>query len=454
MAASMQNTGADRQKRSLQRGPGNPEGPSAAVLQRVQPQPHATRLHQQRQLRREHPLHAGYIPSFIPITKQADGTYPQPPITYKGANPLQTAELQQNDDNTGRFTSGLKLSYQALSTAHNTLNVVGGGGMDYFNTRATVFGSPELYFERSFANPGVNHDRERGQPLPQLNVNAVDAYAPAGGRFTATTSAGLQYEDQNLARNAATSRASFRPVGDRPGVGFGGALETRATERTFALYAQEELLTFSERLLLTAGVRSERASNAGDVKKYNLYPKVSASVSPAGSAEQGERAQVPRGVRPRRAIAPPSARKFTTLGVGTIAGQAGTFVGGVSGDPNISPERVKELEGGIDMSFGGGRGTLEVTAYDRKTVNMLLDVAAIPSSGFSRRFSNDAEMRNRGLRSVPVGRSSSATISAARPLDVHGVTATRVLNFQPRSRPPAVTDRSLPASAPRTASSS
>ncbi|MEO7966711.1 MAG: TonB-dependent receptor, partial [Gemmatimonadaceae bacterium] len=89
--------------------------------------------------------------------------------------------------------------------------------------------------------------------------------------------------------------------------------------------------------------------------------------------------------------------KYTLLGVGTISGSVGTFVGGTAGDPSITPERVRELDGGVDLSFANGRATLEATVFNRETVNMLLDVAAIPSSGLARRFTNDAKMRNRGV---------------------------------------------------------
>ena len=343
------------------------------------------------------PYTLAYIPSFIPITKRQDGTYPEPAITYKGSNPLQTADLAQNDDNAGRFTSGLTLSYQARSSAHNTLSLVGAAGVDYFSTRTSVFASPDLYFERSFANPGVSTVGNADSRFINWNVNAVDTYTPASGRFSATTSAGIQYEDQSLSRNSATATGLLPgQTGIDQGSVFGGALELRTAERTFALYAQEQFLAFSERLLLAAGMRTERSSNAGDVDKYYLYPKLSASYRFPDLLRRGNELKL-RAAYGETGNRPTFGQKFTTLGVGTIAGQVGTFVGGIAGDANITPERVREIEGGVDMSFANGRATLEVTAYERKTVDMLLDVAAIPSSGFNRRFSNDASMRNRGL---------------------------------------------------------
>lgn len=342
------------------------------------------------------PYTLAYIPSFIPITRR-DGVYPQPAITYKGANPLQTAELAQNDDDTGRFTSGLTLSYQAHSGAHNTLNVVGAAGIDYFSTRTKVFASPDLYFERSFANPGVSTVGNADSRFLNWNANAVDVWTPAGSRFSATTSAGVQYEDQNIARNAATASGLLPgQTGIDQGSVFGGALEAHAAERTFAIYAQEQFLAFRERLLLAAGMRTEKSSNAGDVGKFYLYPKLSASYRFPDLLRRGTEIKL-RAAYGETGNRPAFGQKFTPLGVGTIGGQVGTFVGGVAGDATITPERVKEIEGGVDASFANGRATLEVTAYQRKTVDMLLDVAAIPSSGFSRRFSNDASMRNRGV---------------------------------------------------------
>jgi len=53
--------------------------------------------------------------------------------------------------------------------------------------------------------------------------------------------------------------------------------ESQSIVKSSSFFVQEEFLTLAERLLLTAGVNSERTSNNGDAQKYYAYPKFSAS---------------------------------------------------------------------------------------------------------------------------------------------------------------------------------
>lgn len=337
-----------------------------------------------------------YIPSFIPLTP-VNGVYPQPAITYKGANPLQTAALGRNDETTTRFTSGASLSYDAYATEHSTLKLVTAAGADFFSSRSKIFAPPELYFQQSSPTPGVVTIGNADSRFLNWNANAIHTYAPASNSFKATTSLGVQYEDQNQARNSATALGLLPGQdGINQGSVFTGALEARAIERTFALYVQEEFLTLGDRLLLSAGGRAEKASNNGNTGKYYFFPRASASYRFPEALGKGSEVKL-RGAFGATGNRPTFGNKFTTLATTTIGGAAGTPVGGVAGDPNIKPERLREFEGGIDVSFADGRATFEVTAYNRKVTDLLLDVAAIPSSGFARRFTNDASMRTNGL---------------------------------------------------------
>jgi hypothetical protein len=68
------------------------------------------------------------------------------------------------------------------------------------------------------------------------------------------------------------------------------------------------------------------------------------------------------------------------------------------GNPDIGPERTREMEGGFDASFFTGRLGLEATVFDAHTYDALVPVTYPPSIGFQRsRFENIGELRNRGL---------------------------------------------------------
>src|SRR5256885_1490649 len=87
-----------------------------------------------------------YIPGYVPITP-VNGVFPNPGVTYKGSNPLQTVALAENDESAVRFTGGLTATYQAIASANTSLRVVAAGGIDFFNQRNKVWAPRELYFQ-------------------------------------------------------------------------------------------------------------------------------------------------------------------------------------------------------------------------------------------------------------------------------------------------------------------
>lgn len=70
---------------------------------------------------------------------------------------------------------------------------------------------------------------------------------------------------------------------------------------------------------------------------------------------------------------------------------------GNSGNPNLTPERVREVEVGTDLRFFNDKVSLGVTYYDRITRDALLAVNLAPSSGFSSVWDNAAVITNKGL---------------------------------------------------------
>jgi hypothetical protein len=155
------------------------------------------------------------------------------------------------------------------------LRVVAGGGLDTFDQRNEVWTPNELFFERPQALPGEAVESGGRSLFYNWNVNAVHSYFADGG--SASTSAGVQYEDRRL--NTFRIRTQNLLPGQR-NVNQGTnitAVENLEEERTFALYAQEEIRLLSDRLLVQAGIRAERSSVNGDIDKFYIFPKASGS---------------------------------------------------------------------------------------------------------------------------------------------------------------------------------
>src|SRR5438034_9590054 len=312
-----------------------------------------------------------YVPSFVPLLPQ-NGVYPQPFVSYLGSNPVQTAALAKNTETVYRFTGGATLTWQAVQTARHSLQLIGAAGTDLFQQKAVVISRPDLFFEQTLTNPGTSARGNADSRQWNWNANAIHAYTPAGGSFKATTSGGVQVEDRELSRTRVVAHGLLPGQSNiDQGSVLGQPFEFNPKERTLAFYAQEEFLTMGERLLLSAGFRAERSSANGDPNKYYLFPKAAASYRFPGLLGEGSELKL-RGAYGETGNQPIFGQKFTTLASAVIGGNVGTVIGGTAGAPDIKPERLKELEAGVDVQLWHGRASIEVTGYTRHTYDLLL----------------------------------------------------------------------------------
>jgi len=335
-----------------------------------------------------------YIPGYVPITP-VNGVFPNPGVTYKGSNPLQTVALAENDESAIRFTGGLTATYQAIASANTSLKIVAAGGIDFFNQRNKVWAPRELYFQANQANPGVATLGNADSRFTNWNLNAIHTYTATS--FKTTTSAGVQWEDRQL------NRARVEADGLLPGqqnINQGSVLtpfEELTHERTVGLYGQEEWLGLRDRLLLSVGARAERSSANGDVNKFYLFPKAAGSYRFPGLLGEGSDVKL-RVAYGETGNQPLFGQKFTTLQGGqVIGGHAGTIVGNVAGDPTIQPERTREIEAGVDASLLRGRASVELTLFQRRTSDLLVPVTPPPSSGYGLQFLNGGKIKNEGI---------------------------------------------------------
>jgi outer membrane receptor protein involved in Fe transport len=339
-----------------------------------------------------------YIPSFIPLL-DAKGNFRVPEITYYGSNPLQTAALGKSRETVNRFTGGATLNADAWSNEKQSLRFVGAAGADIFNQRDVILAPPELYFQQGLQNPGASTLNNGEARYVNWNVNAIHSYTPSA-LIRATTSGGVQYEDRQLQIARVTARGLLPGQSNiTQGSVFGEQQENISTERTVALYGQEQILALDERLTIEAGLRAERSSVFGNTNKFFVYPKTGAAYRFPDLLGRGSdfKLRLAYGVTGNQ---PLFGQKFTTLSTIVIGGNVGTNVTGISGAPNIEPERVNELEGGFDAAAWDGRATLEVTGFKRRTTNLLLNRTPAPSTGFTQVIMNGGQLSNEGIEAA------------------------------------------------------
>jgi TonB-linked SusC/RagA family outer membrane protein len=85
-----------------------------------------------------------------------------------------------------------------------------------------------------------------------------------------------------------------------------------------------------------------------------------------------------------------------SLQVPNLNGLGGLYASATRGNPDIRPERVKELELGTDLSFLNGKIDLSVTRYDSKSEDVIFQVPTPPSTGYTSIFLNAGKLSNKG----------------------------------------------------------
>ncbi|MGH7520906.1 MAG: SusC/RagA family TonB-linked outer membrane protein [Gemmatimonadales bacterium] len=80
----------------------------------------------------------------------------------------------------------------------------------------------------------------------------------------------------------------------------------------------------------------------------------------------------------------------------TLNGVGGLYASATQGNPNISPERVKELEGGFDLNLFRGRADLSLTRYVSKSQEIIFGVGLPPSTGYTQINLNAGSLENKG----------------------------------------------------------
>lgn len=80
----------------------------------------------------------------------------------------------------------------------------------------------------------------------------------------------------------------------------------------------------------------------------------------------------------------------------TLNGIGGLYPGGTRGNPNISPERVRELETGFDLNLFRGRSDISVTRYDSKSSDVIFGVSLPPTTGYTAVNLNAGKLTNKG----------------------------------------------------------
>lgn len=332
-------------------------------------------------------------PTFVDLQRQPDGSFPKNPQTAVGnSNPFQNADLIKTPENVFRLIGALTGSLNLLAKEKQTLDLTMTGGVDAYNDEAKIISPATAYVEQVNANPGTLVLTNSN--VVHANLNGSLAHRLVSNRFVATTSAGFRQTRREINNVNNIGRGVF------PGVTNVGLAvqqfinQAQTTDKVFALFAQEEFLTFNERLLLTAAINTERTSNNGDATKFYSYPKMAASLRLPELLPQVQELKLR--VAYGKAGNQPTTGKYTFLTTLFNEGRSGLRASTVKGFSDIKPETATEIEGGFDLQAANGRARLSVTQFRKTITDLLLQANVAPSTGFTSKFINGGKIVNNG----------------------------------------------------------
>ena len=183
----------------------------------------------------------------------------------------------------------------------------------------------------------------------------------------------------------------------------GGLEETKS----IGAYGQEQV-AWRDRVYLTAGLRSDDQSTFGANFNRVYYPKVSASWVISDESfwsfrfVNQLRLRVAYGESGR---APPYNAAVRTYAAATGPGDVTAVTPQNFGNPELGPERGKEIELGFDAGFWNDRLALEFTYYRKRTTDEILLRNNAPSIGFSgQQYFNAGAVLNQGIELLARGR--------------------------------------------------
>lgn len=333
-------------------------------------------------------------PGFVQLHADAAGNYPKNP--FAAANPLQTIALMRNNESVNRFITGATLDITLQRSSFSNTRFIARGGFDFYNLQTSVLFPGSLQFQA--VNKGTSIQGFTKNLSTNYIASLVNTYTPSN-KLSLTTSAGLTQEtgDYNNLLNIATQLISGQSNVDQAGAL--NATQVRTKFLNTGIFVQEEA-SIADAVTLTGGVRFDRSSNNGDAGKFYTYPK-------AGISWNLTRVGMVKGdffdnVKLRAAYGqannvPAYGSKFTSLVVSNITGYPGLLVNIQAGQSTIKPERQTEFETGLDFSVLNGRLGFELTYYSKR-INDFLMLSSLPaSSGFSTKWVNAGNLRNRGV---------------------------------------------------------
>jgi TonB-linked SusC/RagA family outer membrane protein len=320
-------------------------------------------------------------------------------------NPFYAVNNHFIGNDTGRFFGNINMNYKPIDWLQVNYSL----GADYTSDDQTV----AFATEASGTNAGSLDRWQITDRVIDSNLNATASFQLNQNILSSLTLG------QNLSETKYRNVYVFGTVFIAPEpfklsnvTNRASASDTESKRRLEGYFAQGTLDLFDQ-VFLQARIRNDGSSAFGVEDQRRWYPGGSAAWSftkalslpenivSFGKARiaYGESGQQPALYLTQDVYTTGSFADFSpgsVAGLSPINGLGGIYPSTARGNPNISPERVQELEGGFDLALLRGRADFSATYYTSKSSEIIFSVQTPPSTGYSTISLNAGELENKG----------------------------------------------------------
>ena len=316
-------------------------------------------------------------------------------------HPLWTVNNAANIQNTNRVFGGANVSYGI----NDNLNVSYRYGVDVYSENNINYANKGGKTGSLVNRNGLYETWNNTKSILNHNFNISGDYdiADFGVTFNVGVDSRSDTFDQNGTRS--TGQQVFNVLRH---FNFEQQNEIQFFERRniVGAFAQTEI-DYNRWIYLTLAARKDWVSNLAPENRSIIYPSASASFIPTQAfpeiksdflsllkvrAGYGTSANFPFGY-PIAATLNLDTQSFIKNGNYVISNTSGS----VLGNPSLKPERIDEIEVGVEGRFFNNRASLDLSVYNKKTNDLIINRPLDPSTGYTSTQTNIGLIENKGV---------------------------------------------------------
>jgi TonB-dependent starch-binding outer membrane protein SusC len=326
----------------------------------------------------------------------ASGVYPSTSLLVARVNPREAVNRYDFGQVTNRAISNLNF----IASPFKNFNINYILGFDYYNQSATGF----IPVGNTSSNASGWSSRNDANVFQFNNDLNVSYELDITSRLKSTTVVGGTWQQDQFERIGIVSDrlapASITSIGGT----IISNIDSRSEVSYWGTFVQETF-GFDNKLFISGALRLDGASVFGPDERNQLYGKASASYvlsnesfwqNSIGNAVSNLKLRTSWG-QAGNLTAIGAYQRLSVFNPFALAGNSGVVPATLLGNEEIAPERMDEIEFGIDASFINDRFGFEITYYQQDINDLILERELASSTGFETRFENVGAMRNEGV---------------------------------------------------------